>query len=255
MATQNQSIERHYPAISICPLKVTGGIYGIINNSSGKIYVGSAVSFRKRWNGHKHFFRRGIQENQYLQRAFDKKPHEFEIFIIEELKNLSKENLLSREQFWMDFYKSYIPSNGYNLSPKAGSCLGIKMAEEVRLAMSKRLKGRKLTPEWRHNISNGLRGRPRKPFTEEHKANIRAASARRIVGKDLFSRMGKKAALLKMRWRPVIQLDVNGNEIKRYDSIKLAASSLGFLGSRFNIGDVCRGERPLALGYKWKYAN
>jgi len=90
VATQNQSIERHYPAISICPLKVTGGIYGIINNSSGKIYVGSAVSFRKRWNGHKHFFRRGIQENQYLQRAFDKKPHEFEIFIIEELKNLSK---------------------------------------------------------------------------------------------------------------------------------------------------------------------
>jgi len=30
-----------------------GGIYGILNRNSGKLYVGSAICLRKRWNSHR----------------------------------------------------------------------------------------------------------------------------------------------------------------------------------------------------------
>lgn len=49
------------------------------------------------------------------------------------------------------------------------------------------------------------------------------------------------------------QLDSCGNEIQRFDSIIGAAKSIGSLGSKFNIGAVCRGERQKAKGYGWKY--
>ncbi len=243
----------NFPICAALPESNQGGIYSIVNNSSGKIYIGSAVSIRKRWNGHRHFFQRGTQENQYLQRAFDKEPESFEFFVVEELKNLSKENMLSRVQFWMDFYESYVPESGYNLSPKAGSCRGMKMSDEAKIAMSKKLKGRKLSPEHCLNIGAAVRRRIRKPLTDEQRARIKAGVANCVRDLEALSRAGKKAGLMKIRWRPVIQLDSYGNEIQRFDSIKIASEQIGWPQSRFNIGAVCRGERPKALGYGWKY--
>lgn len=52
---------------------------------------------------------------------------------------------------------------------------------------------------------------------------------------------------------PVIQLDLNDNEICRYESITKASEQTGIL--RQNIVRVCKGEGISSGGFKWKYAN
>ena len=49
----------------------------------------------------------------------------------------------------------------------------------------------------------------------------------------------------------IIQCDLNGNEIKRWNSL---AEASRFYGVTYpSISEVCRGIKPTACGYKWKY--
>ena len=52
-------------------------------------------------------------------------------------------------------------------------------------------------------------------------------------------------------WKPVIQMDMNGNFIKEWPSITAATKSFGLKYS--HISNVCSGKRQSTLGYKWKY--
>lgn len=74
----------------------------------------------------------------------------------------------------------------------------------------------------------------RKPKTDAHKAALSAA---------------KKGIPVPIRWKAVLQLTKDGTCIKEYASVKAATSSTGIR----HIGDVCRGERPLAGGYIWRF--
>lgn len=55
------------------------------------------------------------------------------------------------------------------------------------------------------------------------------------------------------RVRPVIRVEASGNET-RFDSIMDAARAMGSESKRSLIGDCCRGKRPTAYGYEWRYA-
>jgi hypothetical protein len=46
-------------------------------------------------------------------------------------------------------------------------------------------------------------------------------------------------------------MDLDGVELGRFESITEAERCLGF--STSNIHAVCKGKRPVALGFKWKY--
>lgn len=50
----------------------------------------------------------------------------------------------------------------------------------------------------------------------------------------------------------VLQLDMNGNYIKTFNSMTDASLETGAMNA--NISNVCRGLRKSAGGYKWKYA-
>ena len=52
--------------------------------------------------------------------------------------------------------------------------------------------------------------------------------------------------------RPVVQMDLNGNEIQIFKSIAAATQAVG-LKSRSGIDGVCHGTRKTAGGYKWKF--
>lgn len=52
--------------------------------------------------------------------------------------------------------------------------------------------------------------------------------------------------------RAVIQCDMDGNEIRRYETIKEAADAVSVDGSA--ITRVCKGKQSHSRGYKWKYA-
>ena len=51
----------------------------------------------------------------------------------------------------------------------------------------------------------------------------------------------------------VEQLDLNGNSIQIFNSIREAGRYLGDVRKNGHIADVCKGKRKVAWGYKWRY--
>jgi NUMOD4 motif/NUMOD1 domain len=56
----------------------------------------------------------------------------------------------------------------------------------------------------------------------------------------------------RIKSRPVLQLTLNGSVLRKFDSLKEAAKSVG-LSSATNISYVCNGKLKSSKGYKWKY--
>ena len=52
--------------------------------------------------------------------------------------------------------------------------------------------------------------------------------------------------------KPIIQIDMNGNVLKKWPSIKSAADELGFRNS--SICTCCKGRSKTSYGYVWEYA-
>lgn len=117
-----------------------GGIYQITNMVNGKVYVGSAVNFRTRFNGHIRDLRGNKHHSKYLQRAFNKygsNSFEWEILkVIEKSENVTTKQygklLCKYEQFFIDTLDSY--NNGYNAYPTAkNGSVGQIITEEHRI--------------------------------------------------------------------------------------------------------------------------
>lgn len=106
------------------------GVYLIRNLQNGKVYVGSATSFKIRWGNHRSDLKHGRHDNQHLQRAWVK--YGEASFVFEILEGCFTSRLIEREQHWIDHYRSFDRSMGYNISPTAGSTLGTTRTEEVK---------------------------------------------------------------------------------------------------------------------------
>ncbi|MGB9181786.1 MAG: GIY-YIG nuclease family protein, partial [Pyrinomonadaceae bacterium] len=76
------------------------GVYQIVCLPTGKLYIGSALDLRTRWNHHRQSLRRGKHRNQHLQNAWNRYSEtSFEFSIIELTTEM---NLLQVEQMWID---------------------------------------------------------------------------------------------------------------------------------------------------------
>ena len=158
-------------------------IYQIKNIVTQQIYVGSAIRFAKRRDGHLHELRRNMHGNSRLQNSFNKYGEASFIFeLLEEVTDKNK--LIEREQFYIDTLNPY-----YNICRKAKSALGTKRTEEVKKRMSEfqkaytslhggHTKGRKLSKE--HIAA----------FVKVHKNKIVSESTR---NKMRIAMLGKKA--------------------------------------------------------------
>ncbi|SRR6266852_3028017 len=122
------------------------GIYCILNIKTNKAYIGSAVNISKRWILHLHQLRKNKHYNKYLQNSWNK--YGEENFKFEILEYCNKEELLTKEQFWIDWL-----SPKYNRALIAGSRLGVKLSDGTKLKLSLLHKG--------------------KPKSEEHKLKIK----------------------------------------------------------------------------------
>jgi group I intron endonuclease len=105
------------------------GIYKIQSKiKPERIYIGSAISIIDRWNIHKSDFIRSRRHSQQFQRHYDKYGVDDLIFtIVEEFEFKTKEHLLAREQYYIDYYNPYF--NGCKI---AGSPLGFKHSIETK---------------------------------------------------------------------------------------------------------------------------
>jgi group I intron endonuclease len=257
------------------------GIYLLVNQATGKSYVGSAVNLTLRLRGHFNALRRGTHRNKHLQASFNKYGDlAFAVAILELVSDPSL--LIEREQVYIDLLNS-AGRNGYNQSPTAGSTLGINrppFSEEWRSKLSNATKGeknpfygRKHSEEARQQIAakarvrmadptknyfydrsligelNGMYG---KTHSVEARAKIGAASQGRKWSPELrmqMSRYRKGRTLLKNR-KAVIQIK-DGTEIARFTGVQEAALSVG--RSIQSLSMCLHGNTHSCAGYKWEF--
>lgn len=133
------------------------GIYKITNKINGKIYIGSSVNLKNRWQIHCSDLRRNKHHSKRLQLAWNKYGAEaFEFTVIEVV--LDKSALIAREQAWIDLLRP-TGRGGYNVSPTAGNCLGVKHTEETRRKVALANTGRRPSEETRKKLSAAQRGK------------------------------------------------------------------------------------------------
>lgn len=108
---------------------MNSGIYQIKNIINNKYYVGSAVDLNKRWKSHKYALDKGIHHNSILQNAWNKYGEKSFNFVL--IENVGKENLISKEQYYLDTLKPE-----YNICSIAGSPAGRRLSTNTKLKLS-----------------------------------------------------------------------------------------------------------------------
>jgi len=204
------------------------GIYMIRCVPTGKFYIGSAVKIENRWRIHRHHLRSGSHHSKYFQHAWNKHGETaFAFSVIEQVADPA--NLTDREQWHLDQTRCYDRKIGFNLSPTAGSCLGVRHSQATRDKLSashlgiKRTaesitkmvaanRGKKRTPETIAKMSAAQQGRTFSPeaiakmsktrrgkkHSPEHKAKISAAGKGRIFSPEHRAKMAAAARARKM---------------------------------------------------------
>lgn len=179
------------------------GIYEIVNQVNGKRYVGSAISFKRRWMYHRRDLRAGRHHSKYLQDSWNRHGEDsFRFSIIEPVDEFSM--LIEREQFYIDTLKPE-----YNCRPTAGSNLGHKWTDEQRSRRSDQLKGRRVLPvgykhseETRQKLSRMMRDNPTflgKSHTVEAKAAISTRAKERLSDAAEIEKMRQTLARPEVR--------------------------------------------------------
>lgn len=89
------------------------GVYKITNILNKKVYIGSSNNIDYRWYQHKNLLKNNKHHSIKLQNSYNL--HGEECFKYEIVEICDKDILLEREQYWIDYYKSYDSEYGYNI--------------------------------------------------------------------------------------------------------------------------------------------
>ena len=82
-----------------------GVIYIIKNVVANKVYIGQTINFNRRKSEHKFSLKYNKCDNRYIQGDLNKYGIDsFKFEILED--NVNAENLLERETYWINFYKT-----------------------------------------------------------------------------------------------------------------------------------------------------
>lgn len=135
------------------------GVYRINKIITGKSYIGSAIDLSRRFSNYYSIKYLEYKPNSRINRALLK--YGYENFNLEILEYCNKENVINREQYYIDFFKPE-----YNILQIAGSSLGFKHSSYSKLIMSdlkiverNGMFNKKHTKETCESISFTLKGR------------------------------------------------------------------------------------------------
>ena len=110
------------------------GVYTIRNIRNSKQYIGSSTHISTRWRAHKRQLEKNCHHSLVLQRAWNK--YGSDSFVFQVLAYCDPGDCLFFEQRFFDIQRPE-----YNISPTAGSPLGVKHTCEARDNMSKAHQG------------------------------------------------------------------------------------------------------------------
>ena len=231
------------------------GIYQLRNLVNGKVYIGSSIDLKRRKVDHFKMLRGNKHYNPKLQNAYNKYGEENIVFEI--IEYVSSENLLKREQYYIDTLN--VVNEGYNIAPIAGNRLNCKCSEETKEKLrNKRLgthhteEAKNLMREYRKQNTtigekNGMYG---KKHTEETRNKMRLAQKGRNLGKH-HTEESKRLISDKCQTKKKVRCIEEGIT---FNSVTDAAK---YFNSKYtsHISECCKGKIKTYLGYHWEYVN
>jgi group I intron endonuclease len=128
------------------------GIYKI-TSPSGKVYVGQSIDVEKRIKKYKCIYNSRKQIGIYNSL----KKYGYENHVFEVLEECDINILNERERYWQDYYN--VLKKGLNSKLTTTKSKSGRLSKETINKMSKSLKGRVITKEWRENLSKAGKGR------------------------------------------------------------------------------------------------
>ena len=249
----------------------TSGIYAIKNILNNKMYIGSTSSFKRRWRRHRQALRGNYHHSPHLQRSYNKLGESKFVFIVlEECENI-RDTLILLEQKYMD---ELHPE--YNVRKTAQ--FHYDGCTEKQKTSAVETKGKpidefdlngKYIRTWNcmsdaakyyntdtTNISYACKSKQHQASGHIffYKDEVTEEYVKDFCNKKLYKKRKKypKSHTIKQQ-RAVNQYDMDGNFIKRWDSIKEAAKSLG-IKAKSNISMCCSGKHKHCKHFIWRYA-
>lgn len=124
---------------------MTCGIYAILNNNNGHIYIGQSVNIENRFRGHQSDLSRNIHHNSHLQNSWNYYGGDNFSFLI--LERCDRQYLDMSEIFWIEYTNSTNRKYGYNTEP-GGRCGNLN-----RQGPNNPNFGKHWSKEWKHKQS------------------------------------------------------------------------------------------------------
>lgn len=200
----------------------SSGIYCIKSLIDDRLYIGSAVHLKKRFNDHNQNLSNGKHKSPKLQNFVNK--YGIEKLCFQLLELCKPEDLITTEQKWIDLYNN--KNILFNSCKKAGNTLGYKhtpealekmknkkVSDETKQKQSEwqkgkskpeelkakwsdgRRKGKKKSEEFKKTMSAKMKGNKNAVgvvFSEERKNKIRENNSKNFKGKKLSEEHKKK---------------------------------------------------------------
>lgn len=163
------------------------GIYKITNLVNNKSYIGSSINLNKRKNTHFRNLKNNKHPNLHLQASCNKYGiNNFSFSIIEES---TKENLIEREQYYLDTLK---PEYNKRIIAESNLGLGFKVRTGSRLGEKNNFYGKTHSDESKRQMSITKLGKPSRKTVFPGKSISKYSLDNRFIEK--YSTL-KKAAI------------------------------------------------------------
>lgn len=267
------------------------GIYKITNLVNNKCYIGQSINIFNRWKEHQRIAKLQDDSRYNYPIYLAMRKYGLENFDFEIIEECSEEELNERESYWIKFYNSF--EDGYNVTlggdgTRKYDVDAIVNSYKTTGSIVETAKIFSCHPMTVRNIvhSFGLYGEEPAPkeieqidpkdlsvvasfksirYAAEKTGLSDAAIIKTLKGESTnaggyywrIKGENKEFAPIKKLWkRKVQQIDrTTLKVISEYDSCADAARALGkdAKNGGSQISGVCKGKKPTAYGYIWKY--
>jgi group I intron endonuclease len=183
--------------------KNKSGIYIIKTKINNRFYIGSAINLYNRKHTHLTHLKKLKHCNAKLQRFVNK--YGIKNLFFECIEFCEKENLIIKEQFYIDTLKPF-----YNIAKIAGSTLGTKITKEQSEKLSKIRKGKQfslgrvLSKETKDKISK--KAKERGLHINFKKASIKANTGRKHTKENIDKRILKQKKINEIQKTEILNL-------------------------------------------------